>query len=68
MLDARKIDILNIEFDNRMAKLLAILDEAWLGERGDYASLYGETGRELGEPGGQAESPAPELAQSQPGY
>ena len=68
MLNAREMDIANMEIELYLTELMAELDAEWLGERGEYADLYGETGRELGEPGGEIESPAPELAEPQPGY
>jgi len=64
----REFEIFNLEFDDYLAELLRMLDDAWLGDRRDYADLYGETGRELGAVGGEVASAAPEPAQSEPGY
>ena len=46
VLTQRQMDIAKIERVIRMQRLRAKLEQLKLGERGEYANLYGETGRE----------------------
>ena len=68
MFTQREFEIFNLEFDDYLAELQRMLDDAWLGDLRDYADLYGETGRGLAEPGGEVAGAAPEPAQPEPGY
>src|SRR4030067_1331314 len=64
----REFEIFNLEYVDYVAELRRMLDDAWLGDRRDYADLYGETGRGLAEPGGEVAGGAPETAQPEPAY